>query len=556
MSKTNGAHPLAKLNKGQLLEVIAGYDASYDVLQETLADQQLALEDAGWQHLSGDGSLDMLTPDQIIRLIDACRMAYIMNPLIHHAVDVQANYVFGQGVSVRALPTEEVNDVLQTFWDERSNQKNLTSQSALWNLEVQLRTEANIFFVLFPHPLNGEVLVRTLPPEEIIRGGIIHNPNDKSEPWYYHRVWNEQEFDPVTGTLTNRVIMHDEYYPDMNYEPEFQVPEINGKRVNWETPIYHLKVGNLAGQAFGIPEIQSAMAWAKAVKLDLEDYATIRRALSRFAWSLRTKGGKKGVAQAKTKLQSALSTSTLKDTNPPPAAGSAFISDMDREMTPFKLAGTTLNPEEGRRLWLMVSAGTGIPETILAGNADVGNLATARTLDRPTELQMRNRQALWEGVIRDISLWVLGQSAKALLGGVTGDFLGGVLELRSRQTPGARGRPVMIRQRVSIEVNFPTILERNKKENVDAVVDAITLGGREPKGVFSMADIRRRLLGALAEADIDGAVATIIQEEKDGDPMPGPTKKDTQQPGTGEAQRPSGPSGRERVTNNEFVDEA
>lgn len=555
MSSKNGNGKLEGLSKKQLLEVVEGLDATLTTVQESLADQQLALEDEGWRRLTGDSYKDIFGPEDIIRFIDMTRAAYLLNPLIRHAVDVQANYVFGQAVSMRATPTDEVNQVLQAWWDDRQNKKVLTSPQALWRREVQLRTEANLFLVHFTNFITGEVIVRAFPPEEFIRGGVIHNPDDKDEPWFYHRVWTQREFDPSTGTYSTEAKPQEGYYPDIDYDPGIKVETINGKPVFWESPVRHVKTGNIEGQTFGIPEILPALAWARAVKLDLEDYATIRRALSRFAWKMQVRGGKASVAQAKSKLESALSTTTGRDSNPAPSAGSVAIGTEDKDLQPIRLAGTTLNPEEGRRLWLMVSAGTGIPETILSGNADVGNLATARTLDRPTELQMANRQGLWEDILREEGMYVLRQSAQALLGGVTGDVVNGVLELRSRvvDAPSGRGRPRVVRQPVQVDVNFPAILERNKKENVDAIVDAITLLGREPKKIFTLKDIRRRVLAALGEPDIDGALAQMERDVEEGDDFIGSTRPDTQQPG-GEARQNN--STRERVTNNEFVDQA
>jgi len=562
MVETNGNGRMAQLSgmeTAELLEVINSYDLMVETLSESMADIQLAQEDIGWRRLNWDGQEDLFDASQIIEIIQLSRIAWIMNPLINHAAIVQANYVFGQGASVRAKPGPEVNEVLQTFWDNPQNKKVLTGPIALWNKEVTLRTESNIFFVLFTNISNGEVIVRTIPPEEFIKGGIIFNPEDRFEPWFYHRIWTTRDFNPVTGTFADNFNVQEAFYPDIDYNPGIKPDAIrtHGKTipVHWESPIKHVKVGNIEGQPFGVPEMYSALNWARAVKLDLEDYATLRRALARFAWNLKTTGGKAAVQQAKLKLASTLQTGGA-DTNPPPATGSTFIGAEGRDMQPMKLAGSTPNPEEGRRLWLMVSAGTGIPETILSGNADVGNLATARTLDRPTELQMKTRQTLWEEVLKDICMYVIAKAVEAPSGPLRGDVVNGVVELTAvERAPSGRGRPrVVSGNKVEIEVNYPPILERNKKENVDAIVDAITLSGREPKRMFSTDWIRRELLNALQEADVDGAIDKLNRDAEEGIDFPGPSGPDTQQPGTGEAVQQA--STRERVTNNEFVDQA
>jgi hypothetical protein len=524
----SGARPLSQLSQSELLEVIEAQNISADMLVESMADLQLQLEDAGWMQLTWDGRRPKgFRNDEIVKIIELTRAAYIANPLIGHAVEVQADYVMGQGVSIMAKPTEEVNETLQTFLDHPQNQKVLTSQQALWSREIQLRTEGNLFICLFTNAFTGEVNIRIIPPEEIINAGDpIYNPQDKSEPWFYRRQWWSYIYEPLTGRVTAEPEMHTAYYPDKDYQPDIRPDTINGDPVYWDAPIMHVKTGNISGECYGVPEIYKALNWARAVKLDMEDYATIRRALSRFAWRLHVKGGgARGVQQAKDKLHSALN-EYGNDENPPPLAGSTAIMGEERDLQPFRLAGTTLNPEEGRRLWLLVAAGVSLPENILSGDTKAGALASARTLDRPTELHMRNRQVLWETVLRELSMYVLASSARSFGGIVQGDVLNGVIELApqrttppnpttGRQRPGRPRQNEIVRNKVEVVATFPPVLEKNAKENVGAVVDAATLAGRMSKDVFSMSEIRRRVLHALGENDIDGSMKRIEEELED-----------------------------------------
>lgn len=496
-----------KLTKAELLEVVGGYEDTVNFLQESMVELQLALDDDGWRRLSFGTREHLVTASGIRKSIDIAEASYLTNPLIHHAVDVQANYVFAQGVSVRAKPSEQVNEVLQAFWDDPLNQMELTSAQSMWEKEISLRLQANLFFVFFPNIFTGQTRIRTIPVREILSGGIITNPQDRREPWYYHRVWEEYEFNPRTGDVATTSRKREAYYPDWRYHPVDKPKVINGKPVKWLQPVYHVKVGGLSDMRFGFPEIYSALDWARAVRLDLEDYATLRRALARFAWLMTVKGGKEGVAKGKAKLQTALGVNTFIDTNPAPVAGSTAIMDDSRNLSPIRTAGATPSPEEGRRLWLMVSAGTGIPETILAGNADVGNLATARTLDRPTELQMRNRQTLWSTVLSNIGMFVIANAASAPQGIVIGDVVNGVVELPSKRQNGK-----LVKQKIEVVTNFPKILEPDTTKNVKAVVDAATLAGKTDTGMFPQEDLLRRLLEALGENDIDGALEIISQE--------------------------------------------
>jgi len=149
----------------------------------------------------------------------------------------------------------------------------------------------------------------------------------------------------------------------------------------------------------------------------------------------------------------------------------------------------------------MVSAGTGIPETILFGDADVGNLATAQTLDRPTELQMANRQQLWADTYKDI----LGYCVRANILAPNGRLQGTVEvdEFGREQVnivgTDENGNPLS----ADIATQFPDILQQSERERVGAIVDAATLMGRTPSGTMTDRLMVELLLRALGVEDID-----------------------------------------------------
>ena len=67
----------------------------------------------------------------------------------------------------------------------------------------------------------------------------------------------------------------------------------------------------------------------------------------------------------------------------------------------------------------MVAAATGLPESFF-GDVSVGTLATARSLDRPTELKFHSRQTLWADVLRDLLGYVIDQAVTAPRGQLQG----------------------------------------------------------------------------------------------------------------------------------------
>jgi hypothetical protein len=510
-----------RLPKAELIERLGQEVSQSSFLEERLVDLELALEDRDWLNIySGDEEAE-LSPQGILRVIEMARAAYLSNPIINHAVNVQADYVFAQGVNIRGKG-RSINAAVQKIIGLERNKLELFGHQARWEKEVQLRVEANIFFIFFTNEGTGDTKVGTIPATEIINGDIIRNPQDRMEPWYYKRIWETRTLDLDTGSWKHE--RRTDYYPDFRYQPESRPPTIGGKPVHWDSPVFHVKVGGLPGYKFGVPEVYSALDWAKAVRRDLEDYATLRRALARFAWRIYTKGGKAGVAAAKDKLHSALgsgASNTLADSNPPPAAGSAWLGTEGRTLEPIKTSGATISPEEGRRLWYMIAAGVGIPEPILAGSADSGSWATAKTLDRPTELQMRNRQQFWADVKSTIVKYCLRKRTEA--NKVTGASVAdGMVMVPSNRA----GEQDERKREAEVLVTYPSILERDMKPQVDAVVAAATLGGKPQAGIFEIEMLTRMLLEALSIDDIDSAMAELFPEGVDDEGVPaGPEER-------------------------------
>jgi len=270
-----------------------------------------------------------------------------------------------------------------------------------------------------------------------------------------------------------------------------------------------VKVGGLSDMRFGVPEVYSALDWARAYKEFLEDWATIVRAYSRFAFKVTTPGGRKGIAAAKSRLTTTL-TSGSTETNPPPIAGSTFVAGAGVDLSPIRTAGATTSADDGRRMLLMVAAAAGMPETLF-GDASVGSLATARSLDRPTELKFVDRQSLWKDVLGGILDYVVDRAALAPKG-----------SLKGHQEPNPEGDGTVVILDIDpetgepidrhIDIDFPSILEHDKEAEVRAIISAATLDGKAPAGTMDMKLISRLLLTALGQDDIDDLLDKIFPE--------------------------------------------
>lgn len=494
----------ALLENDRLRETVATLENNQELLQENMAQLELALEDANWMRLMLAGEREF-SREGIKRIAELARVMVIKNPLIKRQVMVQALYVWSQGVTVRSK-NKVVNQVLQDFWDDEKNRAELTSHQALMLKEIDLQVEGNLFFVFFTRPTDGRVRVRTIPPDEIV--DVISNPQDAKSPWFYKRVWTEKEVNPTTGrTKSTRKTA---YYPDWRYHPNAPIAAIGGQPVQWDAPIYHVKTGGLSGWKFGLSEVYASIDWARAYKDFLEDVASLMRSYSRFAWNLKFKGGKKTMDAAKSKLNSTLGDAgTGSETNPAPVAGSTFLGSDLYDLQPMNIRGATISPDDGRRLLLMVASSAGLPETYF-GDVSVGTLATAKTMDRPTELAMRNRQMTWTDILRDILTFVILQALKASEDNEI-KKLGSIQRIADGDETEEK---IVWTQEIQalLDIDFPPILERDVQTAVQSIVTAATLNGQE-LGIFNEPTVARLLLTALAQDDVDEIMAELYPDE-------------------------------------------
>jgi hypothetical protein len=499
-------------------EIIEQLNNEVFTLREDLRQVELMFYDPDWRRLTMQSEQDF-TRDGLRQITELARIMEKANPIIHRGVEVQRLYVWAQGVSVQAKDPD-INEVIQGFLDDERNKAALFGQSARELRETRLQTDGNMFIRFFINKANGRVRVSAIDSQEIQR--IVNNPDDKNEPWFYSRLWTRVNLD---GSQQQR----NEAYPDWQYLPKGLFPvgavsEANGKvaeaeiadnglglglkipfDVDWETPVYHVATNQMGGQ-WGLSEFFQAIAWARAYKTFLENLASVWQALARFAWELKVKGGKRGVAAAKTKLGTTAS-ATSSETNPPPLTGSTFIAAEGRDLQPFKTAGATMSAEDGRRLFLM--AVNGLPETFY-GDVSVGTLATAKSLDRPTELKFINRQKLWQAIYQDIFGFVLKWAIKAPSGPLAG--LGTVETMPDGDEV---VETIVWNEDVdsTIMVSFPPIVEDDVPGLVDAWVNATTLKGQLPAGTFDLETVTRETAVLLGVDDIDQLIDELFPED-------------------------------------------
>lgn len=446
------------------------------VAQGATGDIELALQNVEWRR---EINLSWLEFSRwgIQQIILISRLYYVKNPMIQRGVNVTANYVFGRGVEVIS-EDDDANEVIKSFFDRN---KSTLGQAALADLHKRLQYDGQVFYCFFADDINtGEVNVRTIDAAEIFE--IITDPDDTDKHWYYHRKWSSRPFNPVAGTV-GQTADRDAYYPALQFSedtPEKVLDTINGKPVLKNNPVLMQKGGAGVGKwLFDVPKPYAALEWAKNGTRMLQADLSTRLALSQIAMTLTTKGGQQALEGAKQALGTTVGpTTNLWDQNPPAVPGGIFASGPGTTLAAFDTRGAIRNPSDVAEYRNMVAMVFEIPPTFL-GDMDTANLATATTLDRPTELAMIEKQERWRETLITITSYALKVSQVATSGKLREKAQCKIIECaRARKPNGAwfyeasQGQPD---DQIQLQCNFPAIREGDMPANVTAIVQAMTL---------------------------------------------------------------------------------
>lgn len=463
-------------NAGPLRESQAGWAA--------FSDLSLALDTVEWRREVNYSWLEF-SRWGIQQIILISRLYWVKNPLIQRGINVAANYVFGRGVEVGS-PDETANQVLGDFLEAN---KSVLGQIALTDLERRKYYDGNLFFCFFPDKTaTGSVQVRTIDATEI--QDIVTDPDDTDKPWFYRRTWTERVFDSVNGRTSTST--RELWYPALGYEPAAKPQTINGVSVQWEHPVLHRKCGAVSKWLFGCPLCYAAIDWARASRDFLVACATVKQSLAQISMKLTTKGGQQAIEGAKQQLQTqAGPPGTLWDTNPSAVNASAFVSGPGTTLEAFNTKGAGGDPGEVREFRNMVACVFGIPPTFLA-DMETANLATATSLDRPTELNFLEKQEAWREDLLTIARYVLSVSAGASGGRIREAHKKAVIvEAPRRAVVTASGNTRWLMEasqkqvagRIEVTVNFPAIVEGDVPALVEATVKASSTGKLDDKTV-------------------------------------------------------------------------
>lgn len=487
-----GAASPAEVSK--LRTLVQQRDDTIDLLAESFADLERSLSQPGWQLMSAQFEQEF-TPEGLRQIRAICRLFGVKNALIKRALSLRCAYVWGKGVEITARANGKQNDeqdvqaVIDQFLNDPGNQRAFTGGAARERLERCLGTDGEFYIALFTRPDTGEVQVRVVGADEI--ADVICNPEDRSEPWYYRRLW-------VQRTLTADGQVRDEpreqFHPALGYKPKGRPKTFGRIPVAWDAPVLHVKVNDLEGWQRGLPDAYAAIDWALAYKVFLEDWARLVKSLSRFAWRLTAKGATR--AQARTKLAEAPPRDA---SGQPNDVGAVAMTPPDQAFEAIPKSGATVDSESGKPLAAMIAAALDVPLTMLLSDpGQTGARAVAETLDKPIELAMGQRRDLWAGVHRTILGYAVTEAVRAQDGLLKGTV---VTDRYGRETLLLDGKTDPM-----VDIDWPD-LDAKSADTVKAVVDASSTGVLPPD------QVARLLLTALGVRHVDTLIEAMTDDD-------------------------------------------
>lgn len=342
-----------------------------EMLSESYSDMarvMLNIEDQGWSLLGLQAPVgDAFTLEQLHDLSEKLTEKCDGNPLLKRGFGLRSSYVFGKGVSFEGFSAKRIENLV----NDVANQHALFSPEAMVINERSNFTSGQ-FFILGD---NVSKKLQRIPFKEIT--GWVTDPDDSETLRFVRRSWSRIDIEGKASTVH-------EWYPVDTYESAQRVSTIQKQPVNYGKVMFPFTVNRRTGSVWGVPDAFAAYPWAYAYNDYLKDGARILKALSMFAWALKSKS-KSGTQAAAASIAT------------PSTAGSTAILGADMELASLPRTGNSVDLGNGRPLAAMVASALEVSVVALMSDPGTsGAYGVAQTLDVPTLKAMQARQKLWE----------------------------------------------------------------------------------------------------------------------------------------------------------------
>lgn len=327
---------------------------------------EAAAEDRGWRAAGAPG-LRELPWAEVLENLTTVTAAYRENPLAFRLVQLQVDYVLGEGMALRSADPR-VQAELDHWWHHPLNQLALRQFDFL----TALAMDGEIFVSRHLNPYDHSSYVRLVPAALIDQ--IETNPEDLLDERRFHQV----------GALG---------LGDGSVRPAGSGSAgLDGRW--WDaSELRHFAVNRPAGVLRGQSDLVPLLPWLRRYRDWLTDRVRLNKYRTAYLWHVVVKGaGRREISQRQAELAT------------PPAPGSIIVSN---EGETWEAVRPQIQADDaqadGLALRLMIAAGAGVPLYWLA-EAEHTAKGTAVEQSGPTFRHFRQRQLFFGWVMKTLAI--------------------------------------------------------------------------------------------------------------------------------------------------------
>jgi hypothetical protein len=368
----------------------------------------------GWHVLDYfSGQSQELRPETRRKWAQKARYAWMNDPMAGAAVDLMNDFTFGRGIPKPRAEDEDVQTVLDEFWDDPDNQLTLTSYTAQVALGTDLSLQSNLFLLMFEGD-DGKIKLGLLNHDDVF--DVVRDPDYRLRILYYVAKKREIEWDfdndtpklDLTGVQQKQ--MQSWYYEhwqniDAAKEAGRKVPK-PPKQKRAEGRVYHIAINRTSEMAFGVPTMQRTLRWFGAYNDFMKSRVDMVKAAAAFIMQRKIKGTENQLTKMASRAitrRSDLAGVAYEGSDvqaPPATSGNIANVNEAASLEPLKLSsGAGEASSDAEMLRAQVSAATRFPQHYL-GDAGSANLATATAMELPVLKAVEARQEVFENAIR------------------------------------------------------------------------------------------------------------------------------------------------------------
>ena len=297
-------------------------------------------------------------------VIESSLMAWRENPLARRIVNLQTQYVIGEGVTIEC-EDEKALAVIMDFWTDPLNHMDI--RIAEWCDEL---TRTGNLFVLLSSDLSGKTYVRAVPATAI--QNIETAANDYEQVLWF-------DFTEENRLEMNRIDAESAQFPTL------------------EPRMLQFTVNRPIGAKLGEPDLAPVLIWLQRYSMWLEDRARLNHYRNSFLFTVQTHLQSE---EARIQRQNQLNQRPL-------TPGSILVTNDSEtwDVLSAKLESSDAK-DDGLALKKQIAAGVGIPLHFLA-EPESQNKASAEAAGGATYRTFEQRQ--------EVFLWIISQVVRAVL---------------------------------------------------------------------------------------------------------------------------------------------